>query len=303
MTVPDRRVAVEIARMDHGMSERKACEVFHISRNGNRYEPRPREDESELRDRIKKLVEANPRYGYRRIHALLRREGILVNIKRVHRIYREEGMMLRPKRPKRRQYAPKGEVKRKSEYPNHVWTVDIIFDRLANGRQFKILNIVDEFTREALLMRVGARIDSMDVIESLKMLMESRGEPVHLRSDNGSEFIAGAVKKFIEKTDCSSVYIDPGSPWQNPYIESFHGKLRDECLNMNIFLNGNHVKSVVSDWMDEYNNFRPHSSLGYKTPREFAIRYESSLRATPSGSTHTELLENPKLRLVQKLGA
>jgi transposase InsO family protein len=300
VTVSARRTAAKYALESHRVSERKASGAFRIARSVMRYTPRPAVDEERLRERIRILAMENRRYGCRRVTAVLRREGWLVNVKRVHRIWKDEGLSLKRKRPKRRQYGPRGEVKRKAEGPNDVWSWDFMHDCTVNGRQFKILNVVDEFTREVLVMRVGTRIDSMDVIASMKMLAEKRGMPKHIRSDNGPEFVANALKKWLCDEGCGTIYIEPGSPWQNAYIESFNGKVRDECLNMNVFENGHHAKDVVSEWMNEYNEFRPHSSLGYETPREFAARYYSSLRATPSGTGNTDRLENPKLQVVLK---
>ena len=300
MTVSARRTAAKYALKSHRVSERKACAAFRIARSVMRYTPRPAADEEMLRERIRILAMENRRYGCRRVTALLHREGWLVNAKKVHRIWKDEGLSLRRKRPGRRQYGPKGEVGKKAEYPNHVWTLDLMHDITINSRAFRILNVVDEFTREALVMRVGTRIDSIDVIESLKMIARKRGMPKFLRSDNGPEFLANIVKKWLSDEGCETIYIERGSPWQNAYIESFNGKFRDECLNVNLFENGRHAMEVVSEWLNEYNEFRPHSSLGYKTPREFAARYYSSLRAAPSGTGNTDRVEKPKLQVVLK---
>ena len=299
---PSRTGAAKHLQAEHELSERRSCVVVGISRSTIRYVRTVKADEGKLRARIRCLAHENRRYGCLRITALLKREGLVVNKKRVHRIWKEEGLGLKSKRPKRRLYGPRGEVKRKAEGPNDVWSWDFMHDRTVNGRQFKILNVVDEFTREALVMRVGARIDSMDVIGSMKMLVGKRGMPKHIRSDNGPEFAANAVKKWLSDERCGTIYIEPGSPWENAYIESFNGKFRDECLNMNLFENGRHALEVVNEWQTEYNELRPHSSLGYETPREFAARYYSSLRATPSGTGNTDCLENPKLQVVLKQG-
>jgi len=302
VTVSARRTAVKYAEESHDASERKACTAFRIARSVMRYKPRPKVDEQRLRERVRNLAMENRRYGCRRVAAVLCREGWRVNSKRVHRIWKDEGLSLKRKRPRRRQYGPKGEVKKGAEYPNHVWSLDLMHDVTISKRAFKILNVVDEFTREALVMRVGTRIDSIDVIDSLKVIARRRGMPKFLRSDNGPEFLATAVRRWLADEGCESIYIEPGSPWQNAYIESFNGKFRDECLNMNVFESGRHAMEVVSEWMNEYNEFRPHSSLGYKTPREFAARYYSSLRATPSGLCNTDRVEKPKLQVVLKQG-
>ena len=298
--VRSRVVVAKHVQTSGELSERRSCALVGVSRSTARYVRKTNGGDEKLRERISGLANENRRYGCRRIHALLKREGWHVNIKRVHRIWKAEGLGLKRKRPKRRRQSPKGEVRRKAERPNEVWSWDFEHDRTENGRMLKILNIVDEFTREALVMRVEARIDSMDVIETMEMLAEKKGMPAYVRSDNGPEFIAGAIRKWLSERNCGTMYIDPGSPWQNPYIESFNGKARDECLNMNIFESGKHARDVVGEWMREYNEFRPHSSLGYLAPREFAIRYYRTLRAAPSVSCNTETGENPKLQVVLK---
>ena len=295
-----RIAAVRHIQADHELSERTSCESVSISRSTVHYLPKAKADEDALRERIRCLAHENRRYGCMRITALLRREGIHVNKKRVHRIWKEEGLGLKSKRPKRRQYGPKGEVKKKAECPNDVWSWDFMHDRTENGRRIKMLNIVDEFTREALVMRVDARIDSLDVLQTIQMLCGVRGMPKHLRSDNGGEFIANVVREWLAEIECETIYIEPGSPWENAYIESFNGKVRDECLNMNLFQNGRHAVEVVGEWMDEYNEFRPHSSLNYRTPKEFAHENMFPLRAAPSGRTYSDCRKTPKLQVVLK---
>ena len=275
-------------------SERHSCGVMSISRSTVRYEPRPKPDEDHLRDEIKRLAYDNKRYGYRRITALLRRKW-KINQKRVHRIWKVEGLGINKKRPKRRQYGPKGEVINKAEYPNHVWSYDFVEDRMKDGGRVRMLSVIDEYTREALAIYVSPIIGSVEVRDTLEILVDRRGVPQHIRSDNGSEFIAKMIKDWLQQKGCKTIYIEPGSPWQNSYIESFNGSLRDECLNMNIFTTGEQAREVIENWRIEYNEFRPHSSLGYLTPKEYAARYEGNLRATPSGSPHTDPAETPKL--------
>jgi putative transposase len=253
-------------------SERRACKLIGISRSTARYAPANRPDEEFMIERIKKLAGRYPRYGYRRITALLRREKRIINKKRVHRIWKLEGLALRARRPKKRRSGYKGEPIFKAERMNHVWTYDFMEDRTERGGKLRILNVVDEYTRECLAIRVERSINSVKVIDTLKWLFLVYGHPEHLRSDNGPEFIANAIQEWLEKTGCRTIYIKPGSPWENPYIESFNGKFRDECLNREIFWNGREAQMVTENWRREYNEERPHSSLGYLTPSEFAQR-------------------------------
>ena len=253
-------------------SVRCACSVVCISRSALSYKERRQPDEEALKTRIKSLAGENGRYGYRRITALLHREGNQINIKRVHRIWKSEGLSLPVRRPRRRQYGPAGEVLRKAEYPLHVWTYDIVEDRTERGNKLRILTVMDEYTRQSLAIWVGRSISAQTVVQNLKWLFLDRGTPEHIRSDNGPEFIATAVRQWLAESGCKTMYIEPGSPWENPYIESFNGKLRDECLNREIFRNGLEAQIVIESWREEYNHYRPHSSLGYLTPEEFAGR-------------------------------
>lgn len=287
-----KRTAVHFLKDKHHRSERHSCRAVEISRTSFHYRPKPRPDEKRLREEIIKLASENRRYGCRRITALIRRKW-QVNPKRVHRIWKDEGLGLRRKRPSRRAYGPKGEVSQKAERPNHVWSYDFIEDRTSRQDRIRVLSVIDEFTREALAMLVARHIGSVDVLDTLEMLFERRGAPEHIRSDNGPEFLAKDVGQWLAKRGCQTIYIKPGSPWQNAYIESFNGKFRDECLNMNIFLNGKEAIEIIENWRVEYNEYRPHSALNDIPPAEFHRRYVSSLRATPSGTGHTERPKSP----------
>ena len=239
-----------------------------------------------MKERIKDLAAEHGRYGYRRITALLHREGEQINVKRVHRIWKSEGLSLPVRRPGRRQHGPKGEALRRAEYPLHVWTYDILEDRTERGNKLRILTVLDEYTRESLAIWVGRSISALTVVENLMWLFMDRGIPEHIRSDNGPEFIAKAVRERLEVSGCKAMYIEPGSPWENAYIESFNGKLRDECLNREIFRNGLEAQIIIESWREEYNRHRPHSSLGYLTPEEFAERCrreEPRPEETPEG--------------------
>ena len=244
-----------------------------VSRSVVRYVARKRQDEARLVKKIHELAIRNSRYGYRRITVLLRRGGFRVNRKRVHRIWKSEGLGLPRRRPKRRRIRQTGEIVNKAEYPNHVLSYDFVEDRTERGGKLRILVIIDEYTRECLAIRVEPSIPATVVIEVLEWLFLTRGVPKYLRSDNGPEFVSRAVCQWLEESGCRTLFITPGSPWENGYIESFIDKLRDECLNREMFKNGKEAQSIVEAFRLEYNNYRPHSSLNYLTPAEFAERY------------------------------
>jgi transposase InsO family protein len=267
---------------EKGISQRRASELIGISRSSLRYIAGIKADELELIKRIRELANKRKRFGYRRITALLRREGWNVNKKRIHRIWKSEGLSLPKKRPKRRRMGPRSEVVQKAEHPNHVWSYDFLEDRTENGNRLCLLVVLDEFTRESLEIMVERSINSQRVIDTLDWLFLIHGVPEYIRSDNGPEFIAEAVKKWLARAGCRTLYIEPGSPWENPYIESFNGKFRDECLNREIFINGREAQIIVEDWRRYYNEVRPHSGLGYLTPAEFAASSASSGRPTAS---------------------
>lgn len=233
---------------------------------------------------ILKLAAKYPRYGYRFITEKLRQAGWHVNHKRVQRIWRKEGLQVPYRRKFRKAEGSSANscVVRKAEYINHVWTYDFISDQTNDGRPLKLLTVLDEFTRESLAIEISRSIKAKDVISVLEYLFAVRAVPGCIRSDNGSEFIADTIKKWLEENFVETLYIDPGSPWQNGYIESFHGRFRDELLNREIFHSVKEAKVLVEDWRLEYNNHRPHSGLGYKTPAEFAAGCIASASATPS---------------------
>jgi putative transposase len=268
VTVADRRQAVAFLR-GRGISERRACRLLHIGRSSLRYHPRADRDEA-LRQRLRDLAQRHPRYGYRRAWAVLRREGWAINVKRVHRLWQELGLSLpRPRRRRRRRGGGRDPVPVRAEHPNHVWTYDFLKDHCANGQALRILTLVDEFTRECLAIEVGASFGARRVIAVLKRAFAEHGPPEWLRSDNGPEFIAQVLKRWLAERGPKPKYIDPGCPWQNPYGESFNGCLRDECLDRELFANRCEAAVVLEAWRREYNEDRPHSSLGYRTPREF----------------------------------
>jgi len=218
--------------------------------------------------RITELATQYGRYGYRRITAMLRQEGWQVNHKRVERIWRREGLKVPQKQPKRRRlWLNDGScIRLRPQFKDHVWSYDFVTDRTADGRAFRILNIIDEYTRECLAILVKRRIVSQDVIDQLFQLIILRRIPEHIRSDNGPEFTAKAVRGWLNRIGVKTLFIEPGSPWENGYIESFNGKMRDELLNREIFTTLTEAKVLIEQWRREYNQVRPHSSLSYRPP-------------------------------------
>ncbi len=248
------------------------------------------DDEAALTATITDLARQFGRYGYRRITALLRAEGWHTNHKRVERIWRAEGLKVPQRQPKRgRLWLNDGScVRLRPDRPNHVWAYDFVEDRTRDGRKFRTLNVVDEFTREALAIRVGRQLKATDVIDVLADLFIARGTPAHIRSDNGPEFAAIAVKGWITGVGAKTAYIEPGSPWENGYVESFNGKFRDELLSCEIFNTLAEAKVLIEQWRVHYNTARPHSSLGYRPPAPEVIVPMLPLPVTdpgPTGST------------------
>jgi transposase InsO family protein len=223
--------------------------------------------------RIVELATQYGRYGYRRITALLKQEGWKVNHKRVERIWRREGLKIPKKQPKRgRLWLNDGScIRLRPEHKDHVWSYDFVMARTADGRAFRILTMIDEYTRECLAMLVNRRLKSHNVIDQLFELFLLRGVPEHIRSDNGAEFTAREIRRWLAKIGVKTLFIEPGSPWENGYIESFNGKLRDELLNREIFTTLTEAKVLIEEWRREYNQVRPHSSLGYRPPAPEAI--------------------------------
>jgi putative transposase len=228
----------------------------------------PPSDEDQLISDIIALATRYGRYGYRRITAMLKEKGWMVNHKRVERIWRKEGLKVPKKQPKRgRLWLNDGScIRLRPEYKDHVWSYDFVMDRTANGRSFKILTIIDEYSRECLGLTVKRHITSQEVIDKLFELFILRGIPEHIRSDNGPEFTAKAIRKWLSRIGVTTLFIEPGSPWENGYIESFNGKLRDELLNRELFTSLEEARILIEQWRLEYNHIRPHSSLGYRPP-------------------------------------
>jgi len=252
--------------------------VIDQPRSSHRYAAQPRSDEQKLVERMLELAREHPRYGYRRIAALLRREEWQASDNRIHRLWRKEGLKVPQKKRKKRSLgkSENGCHRRKAEHKDHVWAWDFIFDRTTNGSSLKWLSIVDEYTRECLALKVDRSITSEDVIDTSAELFAMRGVPKHIRSDNGPEFIAKAIGRWLTQLDIEALYVPPGSPWENGYAESFHSRVRDEFMSIEEFENLSAARKLTASWKDAYNHVRPHSSLGYATPVEFAARCTAS---------------------------
>jgi putative transposase len=248
--------------------------VIGQPRSSQRYEGQKIGRDRALLERMVALSRENPRYGYRRVWALLRREGWPVNKKRVHRLWRQEGLKVPEKQHKRRRLllggSENGCTRRRAEHKDHVWSYDFVMDLTEDGRRLKMMPVVDEYTRECLSIDVERSITAEDVVASLTSLFCSRGEPTFIRSDNGPEFIAKAVKQWLEASEVETLYIEPGSPWENAYSETFISRFSDELLKKEVFTDLFEAKVLVDDYREHYNHRRPHSALGYLTPSEFA---------------------------------
>ncbi len=254
-----------------GVSERWACRVVGQHRSTERYEPKQAGDDHALRGELREFSRERPRWGYRRAHHHLRELGWDVNRKRVQRIWREEGLRVPVRKRKHRRLGSTVPAERlRAEHPNHVWAFDFQFDQTADGRALKLLNIVDEFTRESLVMLVERSIDAETVVQALERLCGERGAPELLRMDNGPEMTAHALGDWCTLSGTGAAFIEPGSPWQNPFVESFHSRVRDELLDVEEFFCLAEARVVIGDWQEDYNQRRPHSALGMRAPVAFA---------------------------------
>jgi putative transposase len=267
------------------LSERRACQAIGQPRSTQRYVGQRASRDSALCCRMSELSRENPRYGYRRVWALLRREGWAVNKKRVLRLWREQGLKVPRKQHKSRRLgmgsSENGVTKRRAEYPNHVWSYDFAMDSTEDGRRLKVMPVVDEYTRECLSLEGQRSIKACGVIDTLRRLFIERGEPDYICSDNGPEFIAEAIKEWLAVCGVKTLYIEPGAPWENAYSETFISRMRDELLESELFANLKEAQVLLEDYRDHYNHRRPHGALGYLTPAEFAaieaLRGQSSV--------------------------
>jgi putative transposase len=251
-----------------GVSERRACRVLEQVRKTQRHVPKVTDDEELLTQRITELATQYGRYGYRRITAMLKSDNWMINHKRVERIWRREGLKVPVRQPRRKRlWLSDGScIRLRPEHKDHVWSYDFVKSHTADGRGFRILTLIDEFTRECLALYVARNITSREVIEQLYELFILRGVPEHIRSDNGSEFTAKVIRKWLADLGVKTLYIEPGSPWENGYNESFNGKLQDELLKREMFTNLKEARILVERWRWEYNHVRPHSAKGYRPP-------------------------------------
>jgi len=257
------------------VSERRLCRVLGQSRSTQRYLHKKPDDDRRLIDELRRWCEWYPPYGSERVHRMLIGTGWRVNFKRVHRLWKQEHLQVPGKQRKRRRLpgqSANGCVRHKALYRNHVWSYDFLVDRTEDGRQLKLLVVIDEFTRECLATEVGRTFTARDVMLTLQYLFAVRGAPEHVRSDNGPEFIAKELQRWLERADVRTLYIQKASPWENGYVESFNGKLRNELLNRELFLSVPEARYVLDEWRAEYNHRRPHSGLGWQTPAAYAAK-------------------------------
>jgi transposase InsO family protein len=236
-------------------------------------------DDRDLVQRLREIAGKYKRYGYRRAQAVLRRAHLVVNHKRVQRLWRQAGLRCSV-RKKRLPRQPAAQAPPEARYPDHVWTYDFVFDVTVDGRTLKCLTLIDEFTRACLALEVARRLPARAVIQVLARVFAERGRPAYLRSDNGPEFTAKVIQSWLKSQHVDTRYIEPGSPWQNGYAESFNGKFRDECLNMEVFYSEAEAQAIAATWRCEYNTQRPHSSLNYQTPVEFRAAWEQKCALT-----------------------
>ena len=277
VSLTERRCGAERLEAEHGVSERRACQVIGIWRSSKR-RPSGRFEEAKLIRRVHELTERYPRFGYRKIHAVLRSEDLAIGRDRLRLIRKREGLQVPPKQRKRRRAGKSTTNDDRARYPNHVWSYDFVSDQTIDGRRLRFLTVIDEFTREAIRIECARFLNSHDVIRVLDQLVESRGHPAIIKSDNGPEFVADRIQEWIEDRPVDTYFIDPGSPWQNGHNESFNGVLRDGCLNRWAFLSVREARLIVESWRQEYNEERPHGALGQVTPAAYAAGVEQKNR-------------------------
>lgn len=273
MVGPERRRQTVRRLQDRfGASERRACALVGQHRSSQRHRRTLVPDEEHLRRRLHELAERDSRLGYKKQHAILCREGWKVNRKRVRRVWRQENLQVpaRKKRRRRGRYTP-GHIA--ASHPDHVWAMDFLFDDISRGRKVKVLNVTEEFTRESLAGHVARSITAKGVVAVLEEIVLTRRAPENIRCDNGPEFIADALRRWCERKGSRTLFIEPGSPWQNAYVESYNDKQRRELLNGEVIDSVLEAQILIDDWRLDYNTYRPHQSLGYLTPVAFARRW------------------------------
>lgn len=255
------------------LSERRACKLVGIHRATVRYKTK-KADETWLIEKIKTIAYEKRRFGYRRIHIMLKRENIVINHKKVFRIYKKLGLKVLKRSGRKKALGTRGNFL-KAKYKNHKWSLDFVHDALVDGRKIRLLTIIDEYTKECLQIAVDTSLNGRRVVKELEKLIKERGKPEMITSDNGTEFTSNYLLRFCSEKSINWHYIQPGKPYQNGNIESFNGKLRDECLNENLFLSLSEAQRIIANWREEYNSFRPHTALFGKTPREVASHLSS----------------------------
>jgi Transposase and inactivated derivatives len=271
MVTPDvKRDAVAHVCGKHGVSQRRACCVLSVDRSSVRYR-RIRSDDAYIREAIKKIAFERCRFGYRRIHVMLERQGIVMNLKKLRRLYREEKLAVRKRKGRKRALGSRRPLILPSR-ANERWSPDFVSDAFTDGRRFRVLTVVDDYTRECLALVAGTSLSGLRLSRELNTIMAQRGKPQIIVSDNGTEMTSQAVIKWCQETHVEWHYIAPGKPMQNGFIESFNGSLRDECLNETLFSTLAHAQEIITAWKEDYNRNRPHSSLGNSTPNEYAIK-------------------------------
>jgi transposase InsO family protein len=268
VTPAARREAVAHLEARLEMSERRACAIIAADRSAVRYRAK-RPNDAALRSRLRELADQRRRFGYRRLHVLLRSEGWTVNRKKTQRLYGEEGLAVRRRKSRRRIAVARTPIP-KPEGPNSRWSTDFVHDQLANGRRFRVLTIIDDVTRECLAAIPDTSLSGKRVVREMTALIARRGKPGAIVSDNGTEFTSAAVLAFTEAARLDWRYIAPGKPTQNAFAESFQGRMRDECLNEHLFFSMNHARAIVAGWVHDFNTARPHSAIGYMTPAAYA---------------------------------
>jgi transposase InsO family protein len=287
VTPGQRRAAADYLCQRFAISQRQASRLLGCPRSSLRYRPRPRDDEAAVVRAILRLARRHPRWGYRRVHARLSRQGWSVNLKRVRRLWVALGLRRPVRLRKPRKLGPKPGssanscVNQPARFKNDVWTYDFIADRTIDGRPLKWLSLVDEYTRECLALFVAGSVTGSDVRRVLARVIGRRGAPTRIRSDNGSEFICAALTGWLPRAGTKPIPVAPARPWENGFIESFHGKLRDEFLEREEFESAEDARAKGAWWRREYNTVRPHSGLGYQTPKEFSDECDRGLHGQP----------------------
>ena len=271
MVTPDaKREAVARVVQEHGVSQRRACEVLSVDRSSIRYRS-IRSDDACIREAMKKVASVRRRFGYRRIHVMLDRQGIIMNVKKLRRLYREEKLTVRKRGGRKRALGTRRPLALPSR-SNERWSLDFVSDAFTDGRRFRVLAVVDDFTRECLCLVADTSLSGHRLARELDTLIAKRGKPKMIVSDNGTEMTSMAILKWCQHTQIEWHYIAPGKPMQNGFIESFNGSFRDECLNETLFSSLGQARATITAWREDYNVNRPHSSLGNITPSEFAMK-------------------------------